>query len=178
MDTCCSFSLRTHLALPEGSSMIESTLGIMTFFEWAFALASLSEGLGFSTFLHNSTEVQGKSEDLQAKQFELSWLSGLLCLKNITKQARTQRRPYRSFGSGPRRDILVVASPIYSSNISSQLIAFVDSTFSYLRPASSPISKNSRPPPRGNRSLLLSKIILRKPPPARTAIPLLCRPRS
>ncbi len=82
--------------------MMESTLGIMTFFEWAFALASLSEGLGFSTFLHISTEVQGKSEDLQAKQFELSWLLGLLCLQNKTGQARTQRRPCRSFGSGPR----------------------------------------------------------------------------
>jgi hypothetical protein len=88
--------------LPMGYSMVESTLGIMTFFEWAFALASLSEGLGFSTFLHNSTEVQGKSEDLQAKQFEFSWLLGLLCFQNNTGHVRTQGRPYRSFGSGLR----------------------------------------------------------------------------
>ena len=88
--------------LSEGSSMTETTSRIMTFLEWHFALASLSKGPGFETFLHHSTEVRGKSEDLQAKQFEFSWLSGLLCLQNITEQARSQRRHYRSFGNGPR----------------------------------------------------------------------------
>ncbi len=47
-------------ALPKGYSMIESTLGIMTFFEWAFALASLSRGSNFAGFLHQSTEAQGR----------------------------------------------------------------------------------------------------------------------
>ena len=82
--------------------MIESTPIIMTFFEWHFALASLSKSPNFATFLHHSTEVRDKSKDLQAKQFELSWLLGLLCLQNKTGQLRTQRRPYRNFGSGPR----------------------------------------------------------------------------
>ncbi len=53
----------------EGSSMVETTLGIMTFFEWAFALASLSKGPNFAGFLHQGTEAQGRIKAPQAKQF-------------------------------------------------------------------------------------------------------------
>ena len=82
--------------------MIDTTPRIMTFFEWHFALASLSKGPNFAAFLHHGPKAQSRSKDLQAKQFELSWLLGLLCLQNKTGQARTQRRPCRSFGNGPR----------------------------------------------------------------------------
>jgi hypothetical protein len=82
--------------------MVESTLGIMTFFEWAFALASLSKGPNFAACLHHGTKGRRRSKDVQAKRFEFLLLLGLLCFQNNTGQVRTQGRPYRSFGTGPQ----------------------------------------------------------------------------
>jgi hypothetical protein len=81
--------------------MTESTLGIMTFFEWAFALASFPKGLSFTKFLHHGTETRSRSKDLQAKKFEFLWLL-LLCFQNKTGKVHTQGRPYQNLGSGPR----------------------------------------------------------------------------
>ncbi len=82
--------------------MVETTLGIMTFFEYAFALASFSRVPGFPEFLHQGTEVQGRVKDLQAKQFKFLCLLMLLCFHNKTGQVRSPGRVYRNFGSGPR----------------------------------------------------------------------------
>lgn len=82
--------------------MIEATLGIMTFFEWAFALASLSKDPDFTKFLPHSAETRIMSKDLRAQQFKFSWLVGLLLLQNKIGQVRSQERLYRSFGSSQR----------------------------------------------------------------------------
>lgn len=71
--------------------MADSTLGIMTFFKWAFALASFSKDPGFTKFLHHGTETRSRSKDLQAKRFEFLWLLLLLCFQNKTGQVHTHR---------------------------------------------------------------------------------------
>jgi hypothetical protein len=57
--------------------MVESTLGIMTFFEWHFALTSFSKGPNFATILHHGTEARSRSKELQPKQFGFLWLLGV-----------------------------------------------------------------------------------------------------
>ena len=89
-------------SMTEDYAMVESTLGIMTFFEWHFALTSLSKGAGLATFLRHGTEARSRSKDLQAKQSEFLWSLGLLCLQNKSGRLRTQGRLHLSFGSGPR----------------------------------------------------------------------------
>lgn len=105
----------------ESYSMIETTLGIMTFFEWAFALASLSKGPNFAGFLHQGTDAQGRIKAPQAKQFEILWLLMLLCFRNKTGRVSSPSRGYRNLEGVRETDILDLASTLYCWGISSQL---------------------------------------------------------
>lgn len=99
------------------------------------------------TFLHHGTEARSRIEDIHPERPPFPRLPGMHGLQNRARQVRCRRRSDRSPEAVRETDILVLASPVYYWDVSSQMKAFVDRTFSFLVPdfLTNPIKSRLKP---------------------------------